>query len=63
MARTNTQKKDESFIQISDKAGEAVAFVNPARGYSKELIVDALVKKGLLAELKQPKEDKTSVDI
>ena len=53
----------DSYIAILDNTGDIVAFVNPARGVSQELLVTELTKKKLKVEIRDPKEDRTTLKL
>ena len=54
---------NESYIALLDSEGELVAFINPVKGVPQELLIEQLRKKGLTVEVRDPREDRTSLTL
>ena len=57
----STEKKQ--YIVLLDKAGEDVAYINPVKTVSKELLVKTLLGKGLNAEIRESKGDVLELEL
>lgn len=57
------KKEQTSYVAMLDAAGDMVAFIQPVKGISQELIKDALVAKGLSVEIRESKADRTEVQL
>lgn len=53
----------KSYVAMLDAQGELVAFIQPVKGVSNELIKEALVGKGLNVEIREPKADIVSITL
>jgi len=52
---------DNSYVALLDTAGDLVAFIQPVKGVSKELIAEALQEKGLACEVRESREARTEL--
>ena len=57
---TNDQKE---YIALLDANGEMTAFISPVKGVKPQMLVDALVSKGLSVELRQSKADRVNITL
>lgn len=55
--------ESKSYVAMLDIEGELVAFIQPVKGVSNEVLVEALVAKGLNVEIREPKADKVSISL
>ena len=57
----STEKKQ--YIVLRDKTGEDVAYINPVKTVSKELLVKSLSDKGLSVEIRESKGDVLELEL
>lgn len=57
------KKEQTSYVAMLDSNGDMVAFIQPVKGISQELITEALVAKGLTVEIRESKADRTEVSL
>ena len=53
----------DPYIALLDSEGELVAFINPVKGVPQDLLVEQLKTKGLTVEVRDPREDRTSLTL
>lgn len=58
-------KKQEvsTYVALLDNEGNLVAFIQPVKGVSQELITEAMREKGLNVELRESKEARLSLTL
>ena len=59
----STKSTGESYIALLDSEGELVGFISPVKTVPQELLVEQLRKKGLNVEIRDPRENRTSLTL
>ena len=59
----STKSTGDSYIALLDVQGDLVGFINPVKGVPMELLVEQLKTKGLNVEVRDPREDRTSLTL
>ena len=54
---------NESYIALLDSEGELVAFINPVKGVPQDLLMEQLEAKGLNVEIRDPRENRTTLTL
>lgn len=55
--------ESKSYVALLDLESNLVAFIQPVKGVSNELVVEALQGKGLNVEIREPKADVVSLSL